>query len=600
MSWHSHLVHIGGTQMEMTEVSIKHRLTKRKGVWYYRRRVPLHLVPVFNKKFIQYSLKTKDLNEAAKRRTLADVEWDAQFDKALEENEPGANFKTTLSQSEALKIVRDYLEAADHKWKIQEAKHGLLTEEQKKDIEIELGMSEQMLADPTNPEADVLVGTDGHKLLDEYGYKLKPTTDDHAQFFEFMRRALLELYRRSLSRHHQDFSKPFFDHLFGPETHPTISTQDMTFGKLCDQYFESVVTDASNKKVSQQRLDQVGSRLKLIREIIPEDTPVYAIDYDQCLAFRETLTQVPANRTKIYPGVPLQETIERADKEGRPLLAYETQSGYLNILTKVLKLAKNKKLISNVFTEGMTPNAVKIAAKKKRDPFSNEQIKQFFQCSYYQECAKGKDHPYKKAKKTWRFWLPLLCLFMGMRPKEVCQMYLSDVKETESGTPYVHIIATDDEGDNNDPEAPKKTTKTEASKRKIPIHPELVRVGLLDYVKETIKAGETMFLPGLKPNKYGNPAWYPLKRFREKFLSEVLTMDKKQTFYSFRHSFRDALRRMEASPEILQAIGAWSQGSLVSDNYGSQHEPDQLLKYVERIEYPGLDLSHLYMKDEAK
>ena len=134
MSWHSHLVHIGGTQMGMTEVSIKHRLTKRKGVWYYRRRVPLHLVPVFNKKFIQYSLKTKDLNEAAKRRTLADVEWDAQFDKALEENEPGVNFKTTLSQSEALKIVRDYLETADHKWKIQEAKHGLLTEEQKKDI----------------------------------------------------------------------------------------------------------------------------------------------------------------------------------------------------------------------------------------------------------------------------------------------------------------------------------------------------------------------------------------------------------------------------------------------------------------------------------
>lgn len=577
-----------------------HRLFQRNGVWYYRRRVPVHLVPVIGCKVIQYSLMTTDRKEATKLRSLAEVESDARFENAQKKQKAGNSSKTALSRSEATRIVRSYLDAMDLKFQTDEAKAGPRTDEQEKDLEFELGFSQQMYEDRNDPEGALLVGADSYKLLAEHGIELKPSTDEYAQFIEFMRRANVELYRRSSARHRQDFSKPYFDDLFGPRDFPPTSGQGMTFGELCDQYFEWEVAEAANKKVSQQRIDQIRSRLKLIREIIPESTSVSTIDYDLCLEFRSTLTQVPINRTKIYSGIPLQEAIERANAEGRPRLAYETQSGYFGTLNSVLTLAKKKELISYVFTEDMTPSKVKTANKKKRDSFSNEQIEKFFQCSYYQECAKGQSSPYRNAKQAWRFWLPLLCLLMGMRPKEVCQMYLSDVKKTANGTPYAHIIATDVENGDISPGGIKKTTKTESSKRKIPIHPELVRIGLLDYVTEAKKANETMFLPGLKVNKYGNLASYPLKRFREKFLPEALTIGKRQTFYSFRHSFRDALRRIEASPEILQALGGWSQGNLVSENYGGEYEPEQLLKYVEKIEYPGLDLSHLYVKDDAK
>ena len=37
-----------------------HHMTPREGVWYFRRRVPKDLVPVFGKTFIQFSLQTKD------------------------------------------------------------------------------------------------------------------------------------------------------------------------------------------------------------------------------------------------------------------------------------------------------------------------------------------------------------------------------------------------------------------------------------------------------------------------------------------------------------------------------------------------------------
>jgi hypothetical protein len=45
-------------------VSDQRLLRRKNGVYYYRRRVPLHLVAQFEKKFVQLSLHTTDLKEA--------------------------------------------------------------------------------------------------------------------------------------------------------------------------------------------------------------------------------------------------------------------------------------------------------------------------------------------------------------------------------------------------------------------------------------------------------------------------------------------------------------------------------------------------------
>lgn len=138
-------------------MSKKHRLVQRKGVWYYRRRVPLPLVPVIGKKVIQFSLKTKDLSEAAKLRTLADLEWDAKFQEAEKAKENGTTLKTNLSRSEALQMVREYLEAKDRELKTLEDESGALTKEQIQDAKFEDGMDIQILEDTNNPEADAMV-----------------------------------------------------------------------------------------------------------------------------------------------------------------------------------------------------------------------------------------------------------------------------------------------------------------------------------------------------------------------------------------------------------------------------------------------------------
>jgi hypothetical protein len=102
--------------------------------------------------------------------------------------------------------------------------------------------------------------------------------------------------------------------------------------------------------------------------------------------------------------------------------------------------------------------------------------------------------------------------------------------------------------------------------------------------------------PDIARDGYDDRAHYPLKYFRETYLREAIDLKDRQSAYSFRHSWRDATRRIEAPQDFLTAIGAWSGGKTTAARYGCPHQPDLYARDVARISYEGLDLSHLYPK----
>src|SRR5438309_468480 len=94
------------------------RLLRRGGVYYYRRRVPLHLVTAIGRKFVQCSLGTSNATEAKKLRTTKDLEWDARFaDCTKKLGQPnGAAVPANaapLSDHELAELVRGYVEQMD-------------------------------------------------------------------------------------------------------------------------------------------------------------------------------------------------------------------------------------------------------------------------------------------------------------------------------------------------------------------------------------------------------------------------------------------------------------------------------------------------------
>lgn len=151
--------------------------------------------------------------------------------------------------------------------------------------------------------------------------------------------------------------------------------------------------------------------------------------------------------------------------------------------------------------------------------------------------------PYTKRDRGWRFWLPLLMLLTGARPNEICQLHTDDLKRTKAGTWYLDVI----EGEDDD----RKTLKTDASRRRIPLHPELIKIGFVAFVQQRRRANpkdEPRLFPEITPDKYGNMATYPTRRFRDHFIPAEITLGDRQTLYSLRHNVRDALRRAKAPP----------------------------------------------------
>jgi hypothetical protein len=582
----------------MKTVSANNHLLRRNGVYYYRRRVPAQLVSVLGRKFIQLSLNTTSLAQAKKLRTVKDLEWDAQFEAAEKKAAPSqagfngadATNSSALSEREVVELVRDYVERMDERFRGRLADDPPESEQVKAEMKMDKELDIQILRNRDDLQADRWVSKTGEEILQGAGRSIHDPSIPQA-FWEIVRRALLELDRRSLARLQDDHQTAFFDRLFNHTRPPEI-----TFHELAEQFLQQTEEEATANRMSRKWVDKQRANVALIREIIGAATPVHRIDYDACLRVRSMLARIPANRSKIYGTLPLEQAIERAAAEKRDLLSPVTQAQYLAALRDVLDLAAKKRLIAINPADGLRPlKRDTVPDAEKRLPFTLEQIRAFFaNDDFYTQCAKH-PVPYAYDKSGWRFWLPLTCVFMGMRPNEAAQMHVQDVRHTSKGTPYLDIVSTTDD-DVHEPAPSKKLLKTAASRRKIPLHPELIAIGFLQFVEDRKKSGLERLFPDLKPDKYGNHAWYLLKRFNETYLSKTIKLQPRQSFYSFRHSWRDALRRMDAPPDALQALGGWKQVKLTSDSYGDKSDPDYQVAYMKKIAFPGLDLSGLHIR----
>lgn len=101
----------------------------------------------------------------------------------------------------------------------------------------------------------------------------------------------------------------------------------------------------------------------------------------------------------------------------------------------------------------------------------------------------------KSPLKVHRFWLPAIGLYTGARIREICQIN-PQTDFGQDGTIW-WLRITDESGTKADSEVI-KSVKTSKS-RTIPMHPELVRLGLPEYLAMLKSAGETRLFPAWRP-----------------------------------------------------------------------------------------------------
>jgi integrase len=184
------------------------------------------------------------------------------------------------------------------------------------------------------------------------------------------------------------------------------------------------------------------------------------------------------------------------------------------------------------------------------------------------------------------YWVPLVLLFTGARREEVCQLTIEHIRESD-GVPFFAIDPRDDFG----------RLKTDESRRAVPVHPTLKKLGFLNYVEKRRAAGDKLLFPLLnKPNKRGQVGakwgdWWC--RYVRKVAGIKDT--RIQPAHAFRHLFITECRRLNFREDYERRLVGHVGGGrkTVHDDYG-EHLVGALLAAVARIDFRGLDLSNLY------
>ncbi|WP_025597982.1 site-specific integrase [Burkholderia sp. WSM2230] len=220
-------------------------------------------------------------------------------------------------------------------------------------------------------------------------------------------------------------------------------------------------------------------------------------------------------------------------------------------------------------------------ARAARLPFDLPALQAIFSTPIY---TKG-ERPEGGAGEA-AYWLPLLGLFTGARIEELCQLRPEDIFEETYGTANGEshkcwVLRITDEGAG-------QGVKNATSIRRVPLHPELLARGFLDYVAS--QRGKFRVFDKLKPDSKGSESGNWSKWFSKQLRHVCRVENKKMVFHSFRHLFKDLCRNAGTHEDVSDALSGHSSGK-VSRRYGGLSYPlAPLVDAVSRIRVPGLQL----------
>jgi len=309
--------------------------------------------------------------------------------------------------------------------------------------------------------------------------------------------------------------------------------------------------------------ERTGTEFKQAVTIFIElmgDLDVTQLDKKTAREFKEKLLRYPKDRSKLKAlrGLPINEIMD--GQLQYTCISRSTASKRWDMIVSILNMAKSVGHITSNHLSGM-PIKVSDDKKDKRHPFTEGDIMTIFSQPMFTQGKRLRDHYY---------WLPLLGLYTGARIEELCQLNLKDIAEVDE----VLCCNITDEGEG-------QRLKSKASKRRIPIHPHLVELGFIQYVDARKATGDTMLFPAMKKQS-GRFSHGPSKWFSG--VKTKLGFEQDKAFHSFRHTFIDKLRAIQAPDYIIKGLAGHSDESMTHSVYGS-NSPVPLLPIVEQIDW---------------
>ena len=178
-----------------------------------------------------------------------------------------------------------------------------------------------------------------------------------------------------------------------------------------------------------------------------------------------------------------------------------------------------------------------------------------------------------------KFWLPLIAVFSGMRQEEICQLRLDDVRQAEG----IWIFDLR-EGDG-------RQLKNGNAVRKVPVHKDLIGLGLLRYADQLRAQSGKLLFPNLQPGGADDRLGHNYSKWFTRYRRDTGLYAQGLDFHSFRHSATTFMLQANVSTSVVDEVTGHATAGETA-RYHKGFAVAQLQDAIDSIDI-GVDLSHL-------
>lgn len=257
------------------------------------------------------------------------------------------------------------------------------------------------------------------------------------------------------------------------------------------------------------------------------------------------LKKLPINRGKSFSRLNINQLLQL---ENEPILSHKTVIKHTERISALFNWAINQGYTNQNVFRGKLERIRKTGKIEKH--FTDQEMNLILGEKLTAESL--------ATNKPERYWTTLISAYTGARLNEVCQLNVSDIQKTDG------IWAMSLNADCED-----KSIKTERGNRIVPLHPKLVDLGLLDYIKHMKNQNCQKLFPNLKKMKNTGDGTRISRWFR-KYLIRLGIKKKGKNFHSFRHTVVNKLTSQKVYEPFIRELIGHSHGSITMDVYGGR------------------------------
>ncbi|MFC5707300.1 site-specific integrase [Aeromonas eucrenophila] len=248
-------------------------------------------------------------------------------------------------------------------------------------------------------------------------------------------------------------------------------------------------------------------------------------------------------------------------------ISFKTKSDYLAAHKQFFRWCVTLAYCSRNPFEGLTAGKKPSRrADNDRVRWHRPQLAQLFASLRSKQSQKGK----KLRIQDW--WVPLLCLYAGLRPSEACQLKTQNIKQIE-GVWCLEVEAGEAD----------QQLKTDNAYRTVPLHSALTGHQFFDYVALRRQQGKK-YLFDDKPSGKDNDWSHNLVCRFQRHLNEAGIIGKgRPTIYGMRHTFVDELQQADVSEHIVAELVGHSKKGITFGRYGKRVSVSLLKEKIESI-----------------